>query len=140
MIENVIGIKWAMETIEQNWNFTVGIDTLNVRRSSSLSGEVVAVYGNGEVINYVATPTKMNSYLSVGLIPIFTDAVGDFNEKINLKEYELKISGNINIEKAMQKVLEFENNTNINPENYYNIVENIFDNYYNDDKYIKLIV
>ncbi len=44
-----------METIEQNWNFTVGIDTLNVRRSSSLSGEVVAVYGNGEVINYVAT-------------------------------------------------------------------------------------
>ena len=92
------------------------------------------------VINYVATPTKMNSYLSVGLIPIFTDAVGDFNEKINLKEYELKLSGNINIEKAMQKVLEFENNTNINPENYYNIVENIFDNYYNDDKYIKLIV
>lgn len=55
MIENVIGIKWTMETIEQNWNFTVGIDTLNVRRSSSLSGEVVAVYGNGEVINYVAT-------------------------------------------------------------------------------------
>lgn len=40
----------------------------------------------------------------------------------------------------MQKILEFENNTNINPENYYNIVENIFDNYYNDDKYIKLIV
>ena len=37
---------------EQNWHFTVGIDALNVRRSPSLSGEVVAVYGNGEVINY----------------------------------------------------------------------------------------
>ena len=92
------------------------------------------------VINYVATPTKMNSYLSVGLIPIFTDAVGDFNEKIYLKEYELKLSGDINIEKAVQKILEFENNININSENYYNTVENIFDNYYNDDKYIKLIV
>ena len=40
----------------------------------------------------------------------------------------------------MQKILEFENNTNINPENYYNIVENIFDNYYNDDKYIRAII
>lgn len=38
--------------IEQNWHFTVGIDALNVKRSPSLSGEVVAVYGNGEVINY----------------------------------------------------------------------------------------
>ena len=92
------------------------------------------------VINYVATPTKMNSYLSVGLIPIFTDAVGDFNEKIHLKEYELKLSGGINIEKAVQKILEFENNINIIPENYYNIVKNIFDNYYNDDKYIRVIL
>ena len=92
------------------------------------------------VINYVATPTKMNSYLSVGLIPVFTDAVGDFNEKIHLKEYELKLSGDINIEKAVQKILEFENNVNIIPENYYNIVKNIFDNYYNDEEYIKLIM
>jgi len=91
------------------------------------------------VINYVATPTKMNSYLSVGLIPVFTDAVGDFNEKIHLKEYELKLSGDINIEKAVQKILEFENNIII-PENYYNIVKNIFDNYYNDEEYIKLIM
>ena len=91
------------------------------------------------VINYVATPTKMNSYLSVGLIPVFTDAVGDFNEKIHLKEYELKLSGDINIEKAVQKILEFENNIII-PENYYNIVKNIFDNYYNDDKYIRVIL
>ena len=92
------------------------------------------------VINYVATPTKMNSYLSVGLIPIFTDAVGDFNEKIHLEEYELKFSGDINIEKSVQKILEFENNINVNPKNYYNFVKSIFDNYYNDDKYIKLIV
>ena len=74
------------------------------------------------------------------MIPIFTDAVGDFNEKIHLKEYELKLSGGINIEKAVQKILEFENNINIIPENYYNIVKNIFDNYYNDDKYIRVIL
>lgn len=92
------------------------------------------------VINYVATPTKMNSYLSVGLIPIFTDAVGDFNEKIHLEEYELKLLGDINIEKAVQKILEFENNIVIIPENYYNIVKNIFDNYYNDEEYIKLMI
>ena len=92
------------------------------------------------VINYVATPTKMNSYLSVGLIPVFTDAVGDFNEKIHLKEYELKLSGDINIEKSVRKILEFENNINVNTENYYNFVKSIFDNYYNDDKYIRVIL
>ena len=92
------------------------------------------------MINYVATPTKMNSYLSVGLIPIFTDAVGDFNEKIHLEEYELKFSGDINIEKSVQKILEFENNINVNTENYYNFVKSIFDNYYNDDKYIRVIL
>lgn len=37
---------------EQNWHFTVGVDALNVRRSPSLNGEVVAVYGNGDIINY----------------------------------------------------------------------------------------
>ena len=48
-------------------------------------------------------------------------------------------TGDINIEKAVQKILEFENNIII-PENYYNIVKNIFDNYYNDEEYIKLIM
>ncbi|WP_404981787.1 glycosyltransferase family protein [Capnocytophaga granulosa] len=91
------------------------------------------------VINYVATPTKMNSYLSVGLIPIFTDAVADFNEKIDLKEYEIKLLGNINTDKAIQEILTFEKNININPVNYYNIINKIFIDYYNDEKYINLI-
>ena len=47
---------------EQDWHFTVGIDALNVRRSPSLSGEVVAVYGNDEVINYYG----IRNYVATG--------------------------------------------------------------------------
>ena len=37
------------------------------------------------LVNNVATPTKMNSYLACGLIPIFTDAITDYKDQINLK-------------------------------------------------------
>ncbi|MDO5104288.1 hypothetical protein [Capnocytophaga sp.] len=92
-----------------------------------------------DVINYVATPTKMNSYLAVGLLPIFTDAVGDFNEKINLQTYELKLSGNIDVEQAVKAIVDFEKNTTIDPDGYYRLVKNLFDDYYSDDKNIHLI-
>ncbi|MFJ1472961.1 hypothetical protein ACILE9_01685 [Capnocytophaga cynodegmi] len=93
-----------------------------------------------DIINYVATPTKMNSYLSVGLIPIFTDAIGDFNKKINLEEYELKLLGNINIETSVKKIIAFEKNVNILPKKYYFLVKQVFNNYYSDKKNIDLII
>ena len=36
-------------------------------------------------VNNVSTPTKMNSYLSSGVIPIYSDAIKDFSKHINLK-------------------------------------------------------
>ena len=92
------------------------------------------------IVNYVATPTKMNSYLSVGLIPIFTDAVADFNTKIDLQENELKISGDISIDDAVNKILSFEREKMILANEYYNTVKTIFDSYYSDEKNIDNII
>ncbi|PBN47936.1 hypothetical protein [Capnocytophaga sputigena] len=92
------------------------------------------------IVNYVATPTKMNSYLSVGLIPIFTDAVADFNTKINLQDYELKISSDVCIDDAVNKILSFEKNNIVKTDKYYNIVKCIFDNYYSDEKNLDNII
>lgn len=38
--------------IHQEWHFTVTVATLNVRNKPSLSGDIVAKYTNGGVINY----------------------------------------------------------------------------------------
>lgn len=92
------------------------------------------------IVNYVATPTKMNSYLSVGLIPIFTDAVADFNEKIDLQMYELKINSALSVKQIVDRILAFEKERQIEANTYYNVVKKIFDTYYSDDKNIANII
>ena len=92
------------------------------------------------IVNYVATPTKMNSYLSVGLIPIFTDAIADFNEKIDLQMYELKINSVLPVKEVVNRILVFEKECLIDVNTYYNVVKKIFDTYYSDDKNIDHII
>ena len=38
-------------------------------------------------VNNVATPTKMNSYMAAGIIPVFSDVVSDFKENLSQLEY-----------------------------------------------------
>ena len=38
-------------------------------------------------VNNVATPTKMNSYMAAGIIPVFSDVVSDFKENLSRLEY-----------------------------------------------------
>ena len=82
----------------------------------------------------------MNSYLSVGLIPIFTDAIADFNEKIDLQMYELKINSVLPVKEVVNRILVFEKECLIDVNTYYNVVKKIFDTYYSDDKNIAHII
>ncbi|MCG8236932.1 hypothetical protein [Tenacibaculum finnmarkense] len=85
-----------------------------------------------DVINNVATPTKMNSYLATGLIPIFTDVIYDFNKHINMEDYVIKLDNKKEIELWVRKIIDFENNTKINSNDYFIEVEKCFNNYYSD--------
>jgi hypothetical protein len=90
------------------------------------------------IVNNVATPTKMNSYLACGLIPIFTDAITDYKDQIDLKDFSLIISSDLSVDEIAKKIIDFERSK----KDYSDLdieIKKIFDEYYNDKKYIKEI-
>lgn len=93
---------------------------------------------SNNLVNNVATPTKMNSYLACGLVPIFTDAITDYKDKINLKNFSLKMSSDLSIDEIAKKIIDFESS-----KKDYSVlhieIKKIFDAYYNDNRYIKEI-
>ena len=68
---------------------------------------------NPSIINDVATPTKINSYMSSGLIPIYSDVVSDYRTKI-AKENPYVISFKSK-EECIREIMRFES-TQIIPE------------------------
>lgn len=92
-----------------------------------------------DLINKVSTPTKMNSYLAAGLIPIYTDAIDSFEKNINLKKFELKFKAtSYNVTEVADEILDFHENKKINND-FIEVYKDIFDEYYNDEKYISMI-
>lgn len=90
------------------------------------------------LVNNVSTPTKMNSYLACGLVPIFTDAINDYSDKINLNSYNLKIKSSMSIKEIAKNIIDFENSkTNFASLNIE--IKKLFNDYYDDNKYIKEI-
>lgn len=87
-----------------------------------------------DVVNAVATPTKMNSYIANGIIPIYTDTIFDFNENINGK---FQIRSN-DVAKLSDLVIEFERNK-VGLKDILSEYSKYFDEYYSDEYYSELI-
>lgn len=85
-------------------------------------------------VNYVATPTKMNSYLAAYLIPIFSNGVNDFEKHIKLGEFTLLATTPLNPSEISEQIISFEKSQHDYNE-YKSIVQNIFENHYNDEYY-----
>ena len=89
-------------------------------------------------VNHVSTPTKMNSYLSSGVIPVYTDAIKDFLKHINLNNFNLRLKSSDSVEEMANTIISFENNerdfTDLDSH-----IKNIFNDYFNDKKYIEQI-
>lgn len=88
------------------------------------------------IVNRVSTPTKMNSYLSVGLIPIYTDVIDSFEENLNLEPYAIKCKLEDKEESIVNKISK---NRNVNYQEYYKLCENNFIEYYDDSYNIERI-
>ena len=80
-------------------------------------------------INKVSTPTKMNSYLAVGLVPIYTNAIDDFEQNIDLKEYTFKFDFAYSKKEIAKRIVAQEP---VNYDAYLSICENNFKGYYDD--------
>jgi hypothetical protein len=91
------------------------------------------------IVNHVATPIKINTYLANGIIPIITNVIDFYNTTLNMLEYKIILSDNLkNIFSHSKKIISFDKNT-INVEKMRNEYLAFFHRYYNDDKYIDLI-
>lgn len=85
------------------------------------------------VVNNVATPTKISTYLSCGIIPIYSDCLKDFAKEAKKMKYAIACDDNM-----IDKIIEFDK-IRIDNKDVYKEYKKIFDNYYNKDKYIENI-
>lgn len=86
------------------------------------------------IVNNVATPTKLSTYLSCGVIPIYSDCISDF---YNISK-NMKYSVPVNNKNVIKQII---NNTklNIDSKSVYDEYSEIFNKYFCRDYYIKEI-
>lgn len=86
-------------------------------------------------VNKVATPTKLNSYMASGVIPIVSESLYDFIENTIGCKYICKVSNSRDISYIAEQIIDFDkleiNNIDIKEE-----YEVIFSKYYNKEYYI----
>lgn len=87
-------------------------------------------------VNRVATPTKLNSYLSAGIIPIFSDVISDFKDKINGNV--IKLPSHHSWSEAADIIAEFDKKE-ISSEDIYANFNSIFQTYYSREYYLEKI-
>jgi len=93
---------------------------------------------DNHIVNQVATPTKMNSYLANYMIPIYSDSMQDFRDNIQLCEFTLMASTPLHAESVADKIVAFER-TYHDFSKYKDIITKIFDSHYNDNHYKDII-
>lgn len=91
------------------------------------------------IVNNVATPTKMNSYLASSVIPIYTNALYSFARHIRLEDYNLCLDAKSSVIEMAKTILDFEQNVLIDPAKFDKLLIDIFDKYYNDELYLNQI-
>jgi hypothetical protein len=85
-------------------------------------------------INNVATPTKMNTYLACGIIPIYTSAVRDFETRLGHLPYSIKARNPLD-EGVVSSVIENEKREIIAADLIHSY-EAVFASYYSKEKYV----
>lgn len=85
-------------------------------------------------INNVATPTKMNTYLSCGILPIYTSAVRDFEKKLGQLPYSIKAE-RPDDENVVQQVLA-DDDKHVDLATLVESYRAIFSSYYSAERYI----
>lgn len=86
---------------------------------------------NNDIINNVATPTKLSAYIANGVIPIVSSTVKSFKDLSNQHKYICCLD-DINELSEIELML----NQAINPQDVYKEFRDVFHDYYCFDKYV----
>ncbi|WP_276091095.1 hypothetical protein [Pedobacter sp. JY14-1] len=87
-------------------------------------------------VNRVATPTKMNSYLAHGVIPIYSDVIDDFKTNLNISPFALPVHAGATATEIAKEIHNFENQLSPDAGVVLEQYSEAFKRYYNDEYYI----
>lgn len=90
-------------------------------------------------VNYVATPTKFNSYLASGIIPVISRVIGDYGGITDKMRYAVCVRDEKDIQAAFEKIDSLEREQ-ISADDVLAEYKRIFASYYNEAVYIDRIV
>lgn len=88
-----------------------------------------------DIVNNVATPTKMCNYLANGIIPIFSNVIGDFKDELRNLKYAIPLGEDTT---GIEKLYELEKNI-IKGSDVKEDFLMVFDKYYSKEYYIEII-
>lgn len=91
------------------------------------------------IMNNVSTPTKMNSYLANGIIPIYSDAINAFKENLSDMTFKIDVKSEDRIELIYKKIQQFENVEIMSADVLKDFKSNAFETFYNKDYHVKEI-
>ena len=92
---------------------------------------------NEHVVNKVATPTKMSSYLALGIIPIYTDTIEDFCEHLSRFQSFIKLN-HLQTQQWCDQIVDYENKFDDSIlSQYQESVNQLFLDYYSRGVYIE---
>lgn len=115
-------------------NYSIRYVSVEQLQEEMLNYKYGFVIRDKHIINQVATPTKLNSYLASYLIPVFSDGVAAFAENIDLGEFTIMAKCPLDAGKIAGQIVEFENSKH-DFNKYPQCVDKIFREYFNDSVY-----
>lgn len=83
------------------------------------------------IINKVSTPTKMNSYLSVALMPVYTAVIDSFEQHLNLGDYGFKVNLNVSLDQVADQFVK-RHQKSIDYPAFFEVAQDNFKGYYDD--------
>lgn len=124
----------ALEVLKK---YNINNFSINFVNNDKLSNELVDVkYGfiirEDNIVNRVATPTKISTYLSCGIIPIYSECLSSFNEISKNMKYTIRYSENDFISKII-------NMQNVNVKEIFSEYNQVFEGYYSEEYHVNNI-
>ncbi|MBW2961526.1 hypothetical protein [Mesonia aestuariivivens] len=119
-----------------NVNATVDYVSLDKIASKLLEFNYGFLLREDHIVNRVATPTKMSTYLASGVIPIYSDVIEDF-KVLNEITYKVKVKPQPQKDNVLREIEKIDED--IDMENLFREYHKIFDEYYNSSSYIRKI-
>lgn len=88
-----------------------------------------------DIVNNVATPTKFNSYLAVGIIPIISNTIYAYRDIVKDMKFFITSKDEKDLDSVVEQIVELERQP-ISTNEIYSEYKHIFDTYYNTENHI----